>query len=65
MHAAETVKTAPASELTDAAILAERRGELADACRFVLVGAMPPSLDEAQRADRARTLLAELLRRQG
>lgn len=63
MHPAETVDRAPARQLTDAAILAELRGELADACGAVLAGAMPPSLEQARRADRARTLLAELVRR--
>ncbi len=65
MRTTETPTTRPTGDLTDEEILAELRSALAEACPFVLAGAMPRSLEEAQRVDRARTLLAELLRRQG
>ena len=63
MRTAET--TRPAGDLTDEEILAELRSALAEACPYLLAGAMPRSLAQAQRVDRARTLLAELVRRRG
>ena len=63
MRTAET--TRPAGDLTDEEILAELRSALAEACPYVLAGAMPRSLEQAQRVDRARTLLAELVSRRG
>lgn len=65
MRTAETPTTQPAGDLTDEEILAELRSALAEACPFVLAGAMPRSLEEARRVDRARTLLAELVSRRG